>query len=100
LLESPLPTAAPNLQPVASGNNRNYLWGISHVRLFQGLIAVILAVVILLVLGDDVTAADPGRSLAFTPSPAFLLRANKNLTSVSLFLLMFPSVKIRRHLSI
>ncbi len=50
----------------------------------MGLIAVILAViVILLILGYDVTAADPGGSLAFTPSPAFLLRANKNLTSVS-----------------
>jgi hypothetical protein len=70
------------MQPVASGNNRNYLWSISHVRM--GLIAVILAViVILLILGYDVTAADPGGSLAFTPSPAFLLRANKNLTSVS-----------------
>ena len=81
MLEPPLPTAAPDLQPVASGNNRNYLWSISRVRMFQGLIAVILAVVIvLLVLGYDVTAADPGGSLAFAPSPAFLLRASRNLT--------------------
>ncbi len=51
--------------------------------MFQGLIAVILAVVIvLLILGYDVTAADPGGSLAFAPSPALLLRASRNLTSI------------------
>ncbi len=50
----------------------------------MGLIAVILAVavVVLLVFGYDVTAADPGGSLAFAPSPAFLLRASRNLTSI------------------
>jgi hypothetical protein len=50
----------------------------------MSLIAVILAfVIVLLILGYDVAATDPSGSLAFAPSPAFLLRKQKLKGTVS-----------------
>jgi hypothetical protein len=48
------------------------------------LVLLVLFVLVLLVLGNDVTAANPGRALALAPTPALLLQKSSDQQSRSL----------------
>ena len=78
LLEATLSTAAPHLQAVCRFHNgglgRRLLSRPCVLLAPLAGVLVVLIVVVLLVLGYDVIAADPGGSLPLASTPAFLLR--------------------------